>query len=76
MCGAQGFLYHPCSGVWSVCVLYLPSNYQFPGGLVFALIPDSIFQDGSIVGRDSGVAHFVASRVFCRFVVADLQIVE
>ena len=43
MCGLQGFLHHPSLGVWSVCVMYLPSKYQSPGSMILFVCIDSGF---------------------------------
>ena len=58
-CGARFSVPSFPRDLFRVCVPYLPSKYPFPGGMVFALIPDPIFQDGSTVGRDSVVGHCV-----------------
>ena len=43
-----------------VCCIFLRNiNSQAVWFFLFALIPDSFFQDGSTSGRDSSVAHFV-----------------
>ena len=51
-----------------MCVMYLPLKYHSPGRMAFSvciLIPDSVFQGGSILGRDSGVAHLSWGKVGC-----------